>query len=85
MYDFPVTVICADWTVGKDVEGLTSNVCDEDIIRQEVPESPGVSLGTAQGRKDRRSLGRLLERALLLVSGGFFVEHIYKLFFQVLS
>ena len=26
------------WTVGKDVEALTSNVCDEDIIRHHVPE-----------------------------------------------
>ena len=68
--------------MGKDVEGLTSNVRDEDIIRHHVPESPGVSLGTAQARKDRRSLTRLLERALLLVSGGVFVEHIYNLFFS---
>ena len=73
------------WTVGQDAEGLTSNVCDEDIIRHHVPESPGVSLETAQARKDQRSLSSLLERALLLVNGGVFVEHIYKLFFQVLS
>ena len=33
------------WTVGKDVEGLTSNVRDEDIITYHIPESPGVSLG----------------------------------------
>ena len=32
--------------MGKDVEGLTSNVRDEDIIMHHVPESPGVSLGS---------------------------------------
>ena len=36
--------------------------------------------GATQARKDRRSLCRLLERALLPVNGGVFVEHVYKLF-----
>ena len=45
MYHFTMTIICADWTVGKDVEGLTSNVRDEDIITHHISESPGVSLG----------------------------------------
>ena len=44
MNDFTKTIICADWTFGKDVEGLTSNVCDEDIIRHHVPESSGINL-----------------------------------------
>ena len=46
MYDFTMTIICADWTVGKDVEVLTSNVCDVDIIRHHVPESPGINMGS---------------------------------------
>ena len=44
MNDFTKTIICADWTLGKDVEGLTSNVCDEDVIRHHVPESSGINL-----------------------------------------
>ena len=70
----------------KKVNGLTSNVCDEDIIKHHIPESPGVSLGSQplkQGRID--CLSRLLERALLLVNGGVFVEHVCKLIFQLLS
>ena len=62
------------------MEGLTSSVCNEDIIMHHIPESPGVSLGSRLSKE-----GSILERALLLVSGGDFVEHIYKLFFQVLS
>ena len=51
MYDFPMTVICADWTVGKDVEGLTSNVGDEDIIRHHVPDSSGIDLGSRSSKE----------------------------------
>ena len=46
MNDFRMTIICADsglW--GNDVEGLTSNVRDEDVITHHISESPGVSLG----------------------------------------
>ena len=32
--------------MGKDVEGLTPNVRDEDIITHHVAESPGVSLAS---------------------------------------
>ena len=39
------------WTVGKDVEGLTSNVSDEDIIRHHLPESPGINLGNRPSRE----------------------------------
>ena len=34
------------WTVEKDVYGLTYNVRDNDIIRLQVSESAGVSLGS---------------------------------------
>jgi len=34
------------WTVQNDVEGLTCNDRDNDIIRLHVSESPGVSLGS---------------------------------------
>ena len=34
------------WTVEKDVQGLTSNVRDSDIIRHHMSESPEVSLGS---------------------------------------
>ena len=51
MYDFPVTVICADWTVGKDVDGLTFNVCEEDIIRYHVPESSANNLGSRSSKE----------------------------------
>ena len=51
MYDFSMTIICADWTMGKDIEGLTSNVCDEDIIRHHVPESPGINLGSRSSKE----------------------------------
>ena len=51
MYDFTMTVICAGWTVGKDVEGLTSNVRDEDIIMHQVAESPGVSLASRSSKE----------------------------------
>ena len=40
-----MTIICAEWTVGKDVKVLTSNVCDVDI-RHHVPESPGINMGS---------------------------------------
>ena len=69
MYHFTMTIICADWTVGKDVEGLTSIVCDEHIIMHHVLESSGINLGS-------RSWFRLLERAVLLRKVGVFVEHI---------
>ena len=39
------------WTVGKDVEGLTYNVRDEDIITHHIPESPGVSLGSRSSKE----------------------------------
>ena len=68
--------------MGKDVDCLTSNVRNEDIIRHHVQES---AWGVAQARKDQQLLCRLLERAVLFVNGGVFVEHVYKLFFQVLS
>ena len=51
MYDFTMTVICAGWTVGKDVEGLTSNVRDEDIVMHHIPVSPGVSLGSRSSKE----------------------------------
>ena len=38
-------------TVGKDVEGLTSNVRDEDIIMHQVAESPGVSLASRSSKE----------------------------------
>ena len=58
MYDFTMTIMCADWTVGKDVEGLTYNVCDEYIIRHHVPvirKQPGEPL--KQGGIDGHGLG----------------------------
>ena len=39
------------WTVGEDVEGLTSNVHDEDIIVHNMQESPGVSLGSRSSKE----------------------------------
>ena len=39
------------WTVGKDVESLTSNVCDEDIIRHHVPGSSGIDLGSRSSKE----------------------------------
>ena len=38
------------WTVELDVEGLTRNVRDNDIIRFHVSESPGVSLGSCRSQ-----------------------------------
>ncbi len=38
------------WTVELDVEGLTRNVRDNDIIRLHVSESPGVSLGSCRSQ-----------------------------------
>ena len=52
MYDFPMTIICADWTVGKDVDGLTSNVCNEEIIRYHVPESSAINLGSRSSKEE---------------------------------
>jgi len=37
--------------VGEDVEGLTSNVRDEDNIMHHVPESPGVSLASRSSKE----------------------------------
>ena len=51
MYDFTMTVICTDWTVGKDVKGLTSNVRNEDIITHHIPVSPGVRLGSRSSKE----------------------------------
>ena len=70
------------WTVGKDVEGLTSNVRDEDIIRHHVPESSGIDLGSRSSKEGLMVMVyRVLERAVTLVNVGVFVEHMYKLFF----
>ena len=82
MYDFTMTVICALWTVGKDVEGLTSNVRNEESSGTTYQSHQESAWGAAQARKDRRSLCRLLEGAVLLLNGGGFVGHVYKLFFS---
>ena len=39
------------WTVAKDVEGLTSNVWNEDIITHHVPESLRVSLASGSSKE----------------------------------
>ena len=46
-----MTIICADWTVGKDVDGLTFNVCEEDIIRYHIPESSANNLGSRSSKE----------------------------------
>ena len=38
-------------TVGKDVEGLTSNAWNENIIMHHILESPGVSLGNRSSKE----------------------------------
>ena len=65
------------------MEGLTSNVRDEDIITYQSHQES--AWGATQARKDRQSLCRLLESTVLLVNGGVFVVDVYKLFFDVLS
>ena len=43
-YLYNVMLVRRLWTVENDVQGLTSSVPDNDIIRLHVSESPGVSL-----------------------------------------
>ena len=43
--------LCIVWTVGKDVESLTSRVCDEDIMRHHLPESSGINLGSLSSKE----------------------------------
>ena len=56
------------WTVGIDVEGLTSDVCDEDIIRHHVSESSGIDLGSRSIKEG------LMVMVLVIRKGGVICE-----------
>ena len=48
--------------MGKDVEDLTSNVRDEDIIMHHIPESPGVSLGSHSSKEGSTVIVQIIRK-----------------------
>ena len=83
MYDFTMTVICADsglW--GKMSRAWPPMSAMKTSPRTTYQSHQESAWGASQARKDWQSLCRLLEGAVLLLNGGGFVGHVYKLFFS---